>query len=172
MPGVPLNGHGHAQATALAARFATHPIAAVIGSPVQRAQETAQPIAAAHRLPVQIDPGFEEIDFGAWTGLTFEALAPDPAWQAWNRQRSLAACPGGETMHEAQARAMRALGRLRDAHPHGTVVVVSHADVLKAILAPALGLTLDQLHRLTIDPASVSTLVLFDAEIRVDALNR
>lgn len=172
MAGVALSADGCEQALRLAQRFAGQPIAAVWASPVQRAQETAAPIARQLRLPVQVEPGFEEIDFGAWTGRSFEQLGLDPAWQAWNQSRSLACCPGGETMHQAQSRALLALGRLRGAYPGQEVVVVSHSDMLKAMLAPALGLPLDRLHRLTLDPASVSTMVVFDNDLRVDGLNR
>ncbi len=172
MPGVPLSAEGQAQAASLAARFAGQPIAAVVASPVQRAQETAVPVAAALGLAVRTEPGFEEIDFGRWTGCRFAALAADPDWARWNRMRSLACCPGGETMHAAQSRALRAVHELRAEHGAAVLVVVSHADVLKAVLAAALGLSLDLLHRLTLDPASVSTLLVFDADMRVDGVNR
>ncbi len=172
MSGVPLSEEGGAQAKALAEHFQSEPVAAVVTSPVERARGTASPIAAALGLAVSIEPGFDEIDFGRWTGQRFDALGTDPAWDAWNRLRSLAACPGGETMHQAQSRALLALASLRRAWPADTVVVVSHADIIKAVLAPALGLSLDHLYRLTIDPASISTLVLFDDDLRVDGVNR
>ncbi len=172
MPGVGLTEAGREQAVLLAKRFEGEAVAAIVSSPVQRARETADIIGAALRVPVKSDAGFEEIDFGAWTGRRFDDLAPDPAWQAWNRLRSLVSCPGGETMHQAQARALRSLNRLRGAYAGRAVIVVSHADVLKAMLASALGLSLDHLHRLTLDPASCSTLVLFETDVRVDGVNR
>ena len=171
MPGVALDAAGRAQARRLAARFAQHPIAAVVSSPVQRALETAASIAAALHLPARTDDGLDEIDFGTWSGRPFDDLAPDPAWQRWNTCRSLAACPGGETMHQAQSRALLALGRLRHAYPGAAVVAVSHADVLKSMLAAILGMSLDHLHRFVLDPASCSTVVLFDGGARVDAVN-
>ncbi len=170
MPDVPLSPEGVAEALGLAGRF-RHPIAAVVTSPIQRARETGAPIARRLGLVPEIAEGVTEIDFGAWTGRRFEALQDDPAWSAWNRLRSLSSCPGGETMHQAQSRALLALQALRHRHPDQVVVVVSHADIIKALLAPALGLSLDHLYRLTIDPASVSTLVVFDADLRVDAVN-
>ena len=172
MPGVPLSNEGHAQARHLAERLRATGTRAVVSSPVQRARETAAPIAQALGAALTIDAAFEEIDFGAWTGQRFLALDDDPAWHAWNRLRSLAPTPGGETMHQAQSRALAALGQLHRAHPGAEIAVVSHADIIKALLAPALGLSLDHLHRLTIDPASVSTIVLFDADVRVDGVNR
>ncbi len=171
MPDVPLSPDGQAQAVALADRFAGQDIAAVATSPVQRARETAAPLAARLTLTPVAEPGFAEIDFGRWTGLRFDALDGDPAWEAWNRLRSLACCPGGESMHGAQSRALTALDGLRASHRGGEIVVVSHADIIKALLAPALGLSLDHLHRLRIDPASVSTLVVFDTDVRVDRVN-
>ncbi len=171
MPGVPLSQEGIGQAHRLAAAFASRPVAAVISSPVQRATETAAPIAGALGLETSIDAGFEEIDFGRWTGARFDELADDPAWHAWNHLRGMARCPGGETMAEAQARALAALAGLRARFADQSIVVVSHADIVKAVLAPALGLPLDRLYRLTVDPSSIATLVLFDQDMRVDAVN-
>ncbi len=171
MPDVPLSPDGQAQAAALAERFAGQDIAAVVTSPIQRARETAAPLAARLTRTSVTEPGFAEIDFGRWTGLRFDALAGDPAWDAWNRLRSLACCPGGESMHGAQSRALAALHGLVVTYRGQAVVVVSHADIIKALLAPALGLSLDHLHRLRIDPASISTLVVFDTDVRVDRVN-
>jgi probable phosphoglycerate mutase len=172
MPGVSLSDKGRQQAAALADRFAGQPIAAVVSSPVQRATETAAPVAERLGLPVKRDPAFEEVDFGRWTGLGFEALDADPAWQDWNRLRSLTACPGGETMHAVQSRALDGLRRLRGTYPDQDVLVFSHSDIIKVLLSPALGLPLDRLYRLAIDPASISTLVVFDGDVRVDGVNR
>ena len=171
MPGVPLSAEGVAQARRLAQHFAGRPIAAVVSSPVQRARETAGPIAEACGHTVGIDPGLEEIDFGIWTGRRIDALTDDPAWQAWNQARHLAACPGGETMHAAQSRVLAALTRLRDAHGEAEIVAVSHADVIKSVLAAFLGCALDRLHCLVIDPASVSTVLLGDAFAQVECVN-
>ena len=171
-PDVPLSADGIRQAEQLAAGFAGQPVAAVLSSPVQRAVETAARIAGALALGIEIEAGFEELDFGRWTGSRFDTLAHDPAWHAWNRLRSFAGTPGGETMTQAQSRALTALGRCRHRFVDQAIVVVSHADIIKAVLAPALGLPLDRLYRLTIDPASVSTLVLFDEDVRVDGVNR
>ena len=79
--------------------------------------------------------------------------------------------PGGETMQQAQSRALAALSRVRARFPGQPVAIVTHADIIKALLAPALGLSLDRLYRLLIDPASVSTLTLFDEDVRVDRVN-
>lgn len=168
MPGVGLSAEGRAQAARLAARIGR--LDHVVTSPVQRARETAAALAGPRAA--ELEPGFEEIDFGAWCGQAFEVLAPDPEWQRWNTIRSLARCPGGETMAEAQSRALAALDRLRTARPGQTIAIVSHADILKALLAATIGLSLDHLQRLTLDPASISTLVVSEDTLRVDGINR
>jgi broad specificity phosphatase PhoE len=167
--GVALSAAGAAQAGALAARFGGDGVRAVLTSPVQRARETAAPIAAALGLDVQVEAGLEEIDFGAWAGQRFDALDALPAWHEWNRARGLASTPGGETMLAAQARAVAALMRLRGAG--GVVVAVSHSDIIKAVLAYALGMPLDLLHRLEVAPGSRSILTLGDDFARVEAVN-
>ncbi len=171
MPGIALSGEGRAQAARLADALASRPVAAVVSSPVQRAQETAAPVAARLGLPVLTDDALDELDFGDWAGLAFADLQPQPAWHTWNRARSFAPCPGGESMVAAQARALAGIARLRAAHPDGELLLVSHQDILKAVLAHFLGAPLDLLHRLTLDPASRSVLVLSGQEARVDAVN-
>lgn len=171
MPGVALTAEGTAQADALADALAGRPIRAVLSSPVQRAQATAAPIAARHGLPVLTDAGLDELDFGAWMGLTFGALAADPAWDTWNRCRSLAPTPGGETMLAAQARALATVARAQAAVPDGEAVLVGHSDILKSVLAHLLGTPLDLLHRIELAPASRSIVVLWDGGSRVDGMN-
>lgn len=172
MPGVSLSEQGRNQAAALAARFQDTPVAAVVSSPVQRAIETAAPVAGRLGLQTMVDAAFEEVDFGRWTGMGFGALDEDPAWHNWNRLRSLTCCPGGETMHAAQSRGLNGLLQLHQRYSNATVLVFTHSDIIKAVLAPALGLPLDRLYRLTIDPASVSTLVQYDGDVRIDGINR
>ena len=171
MAGVPLSIEGMAQAGALAARFSGMEIAAVLSSPMQRARETAEPIAGALGLGVTVEAGLDEIDFGAWTGRTFAALDGQPAWHAWNRHRGSAGCPGGETMLAAQSRAVSAVLRAGESYAGQHVVMVSHQDVLKAVLAHVLGTSLDHLARFSLDPASRSILTLFDDGARVEAIN-
>jgi len=171
MPEVGLDESGRAQAAALAQHFKAQTVAAIVSSPVQRAIETATPIAAALGLSVQVDAGLEEIDFGRWTGAAFADLAGDPGWDGWNAARALASTPGGETMLEAQARVIAALGALRGRYGDAAVLIVSHADIIKAVLAHALGMPLDLIHRLDIAPASISTLALGDAHAVVHSLN-
>lgn len=172
MPGVSLNERGREQALALARYFSGCPIAAVVSSPLERAQETAAPIAAALGLDVTTDAGLDEIDFGDWTGMAFEALQGLPEWQAWNQFRGTASTLGGEIMLEALARALRTLERLHRVYPYGELVLVSHQDMLKAVLAQSLGAPLDLMHRFELAPASRSVLQMFDDDsVRVGGVN-
>lgn len=171
MAGVPLSEAGRAQVAALAERLREVPLAAVHSSPVDRARETAAAIAERHGLEVEIAPVLDEIDFGDWTGARFDALADDAEWRAWNESRSSACPPEGETMAQAQARAWGWVEAVAARYPDATVALVSHADVLKAVVARVLGLSLDRLLTFDIDPASVSRLVVGDWGARVVSLN-
>lgn len=171
MPGVGLSEEGRTQSERLARSLSARAIAAVISSPLQRARETAAPLARALGLPVLIEAGLDEIDFGAWTGLDFASLERRADWQAWNRFRSFAPCPEGETMVAAQARALAAIGRLAAAHRDAELVLVSHGDVLKAVLAHFLGVTLDLFGRIALDPAHRCSLRLFETEVVVTGVN-
>lgn len=167
----PLSAEGREQATRLAERLSRKPIAAVISSPVARAMETASPIASRLGLAVQTDPAFAEIDFAAWAGMRFDALAGDAAWRAWNDFRSTAPVPGGEAMLAVQSRAIAGLRCLADAFPGADVAIVSHADIIKAILAHMLGSPLDLMRRMEIGAASVSEILLSSDDARVVRIN-
>ncbi len=173
-PGHALDADGQAQAAQVAGALRGRTVAAVVSSPVQRAVETAAPIAAALGLAVRIDAELVELDCGEWTGMTFEALRERPDWRRWNRFRSSAAIPGGESMLAVQARTVAALERLHAEHGGpGTaeVVVVSHADVIKAALLHVLGAPLDHMGRLEIGPGSRSVVAWHDETARVLAAN-
>jgi probable phosphoglycerate mutase len=175
MAGVGLSAQGRAEAARVADRLSREPIAAVYASPLQRAQETAAPIAETFGLTVETEPGLDEIDFGAWTGKPLDELAEDPRWEPWCRERSLHRPPPGETpgesMLEAQARAARAIDALRARHPEEAVALVSHADLIKALLCHWLGLGLDRYLRFDVDPASVSVAVVGDWGAKVLRIN-
>jgi len=170
-PGHSLNPKGRAEADALAVSLAGRPIAAVVSSPLQRARETAAPIAERHGLPVAIEGDLDEIDFGEWTGLPIRDLHASPEWRSFNTFRSTAPIPGGETMVMAQARALAAILRLRSRYPEAEVVVVSHGDVVKALLAHFLAVPLDLMRRIEIGPASRSGLVVEDSDARIIGVN-
>ncbi|UHC16953.1 histidine phosphatase family protein [Methylobacterium currus] len=143
MPGVTPGREGKAQGEALAARLAGEGLAAVYASPLERAQETAAPIAARAGLAVGTLPALNEIGFGARAGQSFDALHGDPARAGWNQARHVTRPPGGETVLEAQGRVMRGLEDLGARHGEARLALVSHADVIKLVIAHALGLGAD-----------------------------
>ncbi len=169
MPGVGLSDAGLAQAERLADVLGTRPIVRIVSSPLERAQQTAAPLAARLGLPIQTEPDLTEIEFGAWTGQAFAAL-DGPAWTAWNTSRATAQPPGGETILAAQARAMAVMMRIAAEEP-GEVVLVSHQDVIKAMLATIMGSSLDLLHRFDLVPASRSVVFVEPGWARVDGMN-
>ena len=169
-PGVLLNETGRAQAERLSERLAGLPIEALYSSPLERARETARPIAERLGLEVRLAPELLELDFGEWTGLTFEEVRASAAWQQFNSFRSCTRIPGGELMLEVQARAVAALERLRERHA-GWVVAVSHGDVIRAAIAHYVGIPLDLVQRLEVGPASVSALSFDAGGVRILRLN-
>ena len=175
MAGVTLSAQGRAEADALADRLSSQRLTAVLSSPLERAVETATPIAERQGLPLTIEPALNELDLGAWSGKRFEELHGDPAWDLWNRARSHGRpTPGdtpGESMAEAQTRIAALLDRLRRAHPGGTLALVSHGDIIKAALAHAMGLPLDFHGRFEISPASRSVLIAGDWGLKVHSIN-
>jgi len=158
-PGVGLNDAGFVQAQRVGEVLAHEQPAAVYASPQERAQQTARPIANACGQPLQSIDALAEIDFGAWTGTSFDQLSRDEAWQRWNTDRLHHAPPHGESMLEAQARVARWLQQISTCHADQTIVAVSHGDVIKSACCHALGLSLDFHDRFEIGPASVTTLL-------------
>ena len=169
--GVGLTAAGRAQMAAVGERLAGEEIAALYASPLQRTRESADILAARLALPVQCRDDLIELDFGEWTGLTFDEVRQDRRWEAWRGCRSLAALPGGESMREAQRRTIDALAELHRTHQRGAVVVVSHGDVIRAALLFALGMPLDLYARIEIELASISTIELAEFGCRVRRLN-
>lgn len=170
-PGVHLNQTGNAQAERLAERLASLSIAAVYSSPMERAMETVEPLARRLGLEIQVLNGLNELDYGEWTGRSSQELANLAEWKEFNIHRSRTRIPGGETLLEAQARAVAALEQLARQHPEAIVVIVSHADILRAVLAYYAGIPLDLSLRLEISLASVSVLALNVGEARLLRLN-
>ena len=164
MPGVFLNSEGLRQAERLAQALNSHyKIAEVLSSPLDRARQTAEPIAARGGLPIGIDEEITEIDVGSWMGKTFEELGGRADWKAYNRNRSINSAPGGESMMHVQTRAWQSLERLTQRHSsstESTVAVVTHGDVIRCILLLLLGMSIDHIHRIEIAPASVSEILL------------
>jgi broad specificity phosphatase PhoE len=125
-------------------------------------------------MPVAIANEFDEIDFGEWAGSSFADLErEDPAlWRQWVERRSTAQPPGGEAFAQVAQRAMAGMKRLRDLHPAKTVLVLSHGDVIKAALACCLAMSLDNLERFDIAPASMSVLTASGKDWKVRVVNQ
>jgi probable phosphoglycerate mutase len=159
-PGIHLSDKGREQATALGARLAALPVAAVYASPIERTTQTAEAIAAHHRLPVRPLPGVIEADYGEWTGGKIAELAKTDLWRTVQRAPSRARFPSGESLTEMQVRMVSALEAVVADHPGELVVVVSHADPIKAAIAHYTGLHLDLFQRIMVSPASVTVFEL------------
>jgi probable phosphomutase (TIGR03848 family) len=157
--GVHLDDRGRAQAESLAQRVAELSVGVVVTSPLDRCQETADLIAAAqkHLTERRVDERLTECDYGEWTGKPIKELARDPLWKLVQSQPSAVRFPGGESLREVASRAVQSI-REWDARlgPEAVWVACSHGDVIKSILADALGLHLDQFQRIVVDPCSTS----------------
>jgi broad specificity phosphatase PhoE len=170
--GVGLSHAGLADAERLGELLCHEHPDAVYTSPQQRAQQTASPIAqACGHLPQNID-ALDEIDFGIWTGRSFDQLAQDAAWQAWNADRLHHRPPAGESMLDVQARLAQWLEYVRIRHAGQTVVAISHADTIKALVCYVLGLSVDFYDRFAIDPASITALLAGASGLKLVYLNR
>lgn len=159
-PGVHLDPDGVAQAQQLGQRLADVPIEAVYASPLERTQETAGHLAEAHGLTVRTLDALGEVDYGRWTDRPLQELRDDPLWQQVQHAPSRVRFPEGETIRAAQARAVEATERFAAEHRGAVIAAVSHADVIKAVVAHHLGMPLDSFQRLVIAPASVTVLHL------------
>lgn len=158
-PGLHLAETGQAQARTAAERIAAlSTVDAIYASPLERARETAAPIAKALGQKVVIDKGLLECDFGQWTGAELKALMKLPEWTTVQRSPSTFRFPGGESFTEMQTRIVSALDRICAAHPGGTVVCVSHADPIKAAVAHAMGTHIDLFQRIVISTCSISAI--------------
>jgi probable phosphoglycerate mutase len=168
---VALNDEGRRQAQWLAERLAAERLTAVVSSPRERTRETAEPIARRQGLPVTLEPALDEIDAGEWTGRSFADLDRDPLWQRYNRLRSTTRIPAGEMMLEVQARVVDFMETMRQRAPEGRFALVSHGDVIRSALLLFLAMPADAVHRLTVDPGSLSVVMLGDGEPQVLEFN-
>jgi probable phosphoglycerate mutase len=171
LPGVSLDETGRRQAQQLAERLRGAAISAVYASPLERARETAEPLAREKGLEILTEPAFGEVKFGDWQGKDFPEIEQDPLWRRFNVYRSGTPAPRGESMVETQARMMRALGDLARNHAGQTVAVFSHADAIKAAITCMLGIPLDFHLRLEILPASITTIDLYEEMPIVRSVN-
>ncbi len=171
MPGIRLGVEGRRQSELLAERLAREKISAVYTSPLERARETAGPIAARLGVEPETVDDLTDVDYGEWSGQSFEALDEDPRWATWNSARSTYRPPGGETMLDVQHRAVASVEKIVAAHPGNAALIVSHGDVIRAVLATFLGLALDHLTRFEVFPASISSVAVGDWGAKVLGIN-
>ncbi len=155
-PGVDLSDEGRGQAEALAERLASLPVVAIYASPIERTTQTAEAVAARHGLAVKALPGVIEADYGEWTGGKISDLAKTDLWKTVQRAPSRARFPGGESLSEMQARMVATIETVVADHQGELVVVVSHADPIKAAIAHYTGVHLDLFQRIVVSPASVT----------------
>src|SRR5664279_299443 len=161
--GVRLDKTGHTQAMRAAERLAAVPLAAVVSSPLERCRQTARANMKQQEVApdLTVDKGISECDYGEWQGGNLADLAKEDLWKIVQSQPSAVTFPGGESLPAMQARSVAAIRRhdaaIEAAHgPHAVWAAVSHGDIIKSILADALGMHLDVFQRLHVDPASVS----------------
>jgi probable phosphoglycerate mutase len=172
MPGVHLNERGHQQAADLAAALKSASLKAIYCSPLERAVETAQPLAQTTGLPIQIVPGLSDPAIGAWTGRPLKELRKLVAWKVVQKTPSQFRFPGGESFLEVQARIVAALEAIGHAHRKtDRVAVVFHADPIKLAVAHYLGMPLDHFQRMGIGTGSLTILVHGKGSAVLTALN-
>jgi probable phosphoglycerate mutase len=158
-PGIHLNDRGREQAAALAERLREVPLAAIVASPLERCQETASAIMTGRDITVTTDDRLGECKYGDWTGQELKKLAKDPLWKVVQAHPSAAAFPNGEALRDTQARAVDAIREHNAAlGDDATWMAVSHGDVIKAVVADALGVHLDMFQRIQIDPCSLTVI--------------
>ena len=173
-PGVRLDDAGTAQVQAVAQRLAAVPLAAVVSSPLERCQQTAGAVVDGRQLELQTDDRLGEARYGDWTGRPIKELAKDPMWKVVQQHPSAAVFPGaeGEGLAQTQARAVAAVREWNaKLGPDAVWLACSHGDVIKAVLADALGVHLDQFQRIMVDPASLSVVTYTDTRPFVARVN-
>jgi probable phosphoglycerate mutase len=155
---MPLSADGVAQAERIAALLAGRGVTQIKASPQFRALQTARPLAEWLGKPIEIAREFNEVDFGAWAGRSFEALRSDPHWRRWNSHRGSCRPPGGETMRELQGRVLDGLARIAAASPAAAVAVFTHAEPIRAAILHYRGMELREFARIQVDPGSLTTM--------------
>lgn len=171
MKGVELDDLGCEEMARCAETIAPRPTM-IQSSPQRRCMQSTCILAARFGLPVEIVPALDELDYGEWTGRSFEALAPDPRWSRWNRQRATNRPPAGESMRSLQKRVVAHLEQVSSDRGTGTVVAVSHAEPIRAALLHYSRKELDDFLLIEIDPGSISTLHVDNCGIRITGINQ
>lgn len=172
-PDVHLNERGQCQAQALADALKDVPIKAIYASPLERAVETAAPIAAVRKLDVQLEPGLIETDYGKWQGRSLASLRVQKIWKVIQGTPSRAKFPEGEAFYECQTRIVAALDSIAGKHkPQDMIACVFHADPIKLAVAHYIGLPLDHFQRLSCDTASLTALYIGESGANLIKLNQ
>ncbi|MEM7134724.1 MAG: MSMEG_4193 family putative phosphomutase [Chloroflexota bacterium] len=171
-PEVFLNERGRQQSATLAKELAKQPVSAVYSSPLERCVETAQPAAEVLGLPIVIEEGVLEGDFGDWQGQKLKDLAKLPEWKLVQQHPSSFQFPKGESFRAMQFRAVAAIERIQQNHPNEIVVIFSHSDIIRISMAHYLGTPLDLFQRIMISTASVSAIAFHDRKPSVLFVNR
>jgi len=160
-PGLHLDERGRAQVASLGERIRAVPLAAIVSSPLERCRETAEAVLAGREPapPLHVDDRLGEVHYGSWTGRPFTELTKDPLWRVVQAHPSAAVFPDGEARTASAARAAEAVRDWNERlGPDAMYALVSHADVIKSLIADALGLHLDGYQRIMVDPASLSVI--------------
>ncbi len=169
--GLGLNEQGRMEAEQLAGHLSRAKLDAIYSSPLERAQQTAYRVAKLQNVPVITRREFTDIDFGDWTGKSFSELEKLPEWHDFNRCRSSAKAPNGESLLDVLDRMVNAIESLREPHEGQSVAIFSHCDPIRAAVIHYIGMPLDSIHRIIVEPASVSILERDECGARVLALN-
>jgi broad specificity phosphatase PhoE len=171
-PGVHLSAAGKTQALKIADHLQDRAIDAIYSSPLERAMQTAEPLASRKNIPIHTSAALNEVDQGEWTGQSWSELREDPSWRLYNTFRSGTGCPNGEMAVEVQARIARELNRLLGVEEDQHIAIFTHADVVRAAVCFYVGISLDLSLRVEIGLGSVSTLELRRDGARIIELNR
>ncbi len=169
--GVHLNRRGREEAARLVDRLDGVPIAAVYSSPLERCRETAAPLARSRGLPVRTRRALIEVDYGDWTGRSIARARRTTLWRTIQQAPSAARFPGGESLLGVQERAVAEVRAIAEEHPREVVAIVSHADVIRLVVAHVAGMHADHLQRLSVDPGSISVVTLGDRIPRLLRMN-
>lgn len=157
-PGIPLSREGVAAARALAGNLEEVDLAAVYTSPIERCRETAGILAKPHGHRGRVRRQIIEVEYGAWSGRTLRSLYRLRAWKELMRDPAGFRFPGGETLDEVRRRSARFLTSIAEAHPEGTVLAVSHGDVIRSIVAHCIAGSVDHIHRLHVSPLGITAI--------------
>ena len=171
LPGIFLNERGQAQAAALAEGLKGLPVKAIYASPLERAVETAEPLARALNLDIQLRPNLMDANVGEWAGKEIKKLRKLALWKQNQEQPAQARFPGGETVAGQQERIVAEINSISAAHKKEMVAVVFHADPIKLAIGHYIGLPLDKFQKMNIDPGSVSILEVGPRGAQLVALN-